>query len=496
MDLQPKVSVIIPVQGSNVTHLKQRLDSAIAQTLKDIEIICVCAGGSAADPAVGAGSYTANAAFTSEGVTANVACGMPGETVAMTAGVKSELADTDAENAAAALVSMYAEADPRVRIIAAGAEAGYEDLLNRGIEAAKGEYTGMILPGSFAAADMYEKLYELASANAADAVRCGSVWHDISADASDAVDASDASGVANVCSNTETGTETGTEPGVETGSETTGIPVASPAMDKRIICPRTDLKAKLEMSEFFSLRPLFGSAIYRTDFLRDNGIYFSGKCSCGLSAETRPETFTEDTAFVFKIMGSADRLQLVKEAYMHYYGSAEQAASDGSDTPDAGTIFGICDVYADIEAFLSERPVIYSRLEYVKNRLKFDAYMKHYEGLGSRYRYIFLERFAEELSEDFYKGLLDRGYFKNSDWELVEQIEEDPAGYYTYRQLKEQAPQITLADFNAVLAEINSRKAQERSGGRAAKLKKSLKDHGLLYTIVMLIKKVFRWLGR
>ncbi len=105
----PKVSVIIPVYNVE-QYLRECLDSVINQTLKDIEIICVNDGST----------------------------------------------DSSLE-----ILEEYAQKDSRIKIINKQ-NTGYGASMNKGIDAATGEYIGIVEPDDYVALDMYETLYNKA----------------------------------------------------------------------------------------------------------------------------------------------------------------------------------------------------------------------------------------------------------------------------------------------------------------------------------------------
>ncbi len=113
-----KVSIIIPV--CNVEeYLRECLDSAIHQTLQEIEIICVNDGST----------------------------------------------DGSLE-----ILKEYATLDDRVKIIDKE-NAGYGHAMNIGMDMAKGEYIGIIESDDFVSENMYEDLYQIAIANSVDWIK-------------------------------------------------------------------------------------------------------------------------------------------------------------------------------------------------------------------------------------------------------------------------------------------------------------------------------------
>ena len=114
----PKVSLLVPI--CNVErYLRECLDSAVAQTLKDIEIICINDGSTDSSPDI---------------------------------------------------IREYMERDPRVKMIDK-ANSGYGDSMNCGLEMARGEYVGILESDDFMFEDSLKKLVAKADAEHADVVK-------------------------------------------------------------------------------------------------------------------------------------------------------------------------------------------------------------------------------------------------------------------------------------------------------------------------------------
>lgn len=114
----PKVSVVVPVCNVEV-YLRECLDSALAQTLKDIEIICVDDGSTDGSPAI---------------------------------------------------LDEYAEKDSRVKVIHKP-NGGYGHTMNVGLDAATGEYFAILESDDIIKPDMYEVLYGLAKKYDVDVIK-------------------------------------------------------------------------------------------------------------------------------------------------------------------------------------------------------------------------------------------------------------------------------------------------------------------------------------
>ncbi len=115
---QPKVSVVVPIYGVE-KYLHQCVDSILAQTLEDIEIILV---------------------------------------------------DDGSKDKCPEIVDEYAKKDPRI-VAVHQPNGGYGRAVNHGIELAKGEYIGIVESDDWIEPDMYEKLYNNAKENNTDVTK-------------------------------------------------------------------------------------------------------------------------------------------------------------------------------------------------------------------------------------------------------------------------------------------------------------------------------------
>ncbi len=115
----PKISVIIPVYNSE-KYIHQCVDSVLAQTLTDIEIL---------------------------------------------------LMDDGSKDESPSICDAYAQKDPRVRIIHKE-NRGYGSTINQAIQLASGDYIGIVEADDFIEPDMYEKLYTDAAKHQTDITKC------------------------------------------------------------------------------------------------------------------------------------------------------------------------------------------------------------------------------------------------------------------------------------------------------------------------------------
>ena len=120
----PAVSVLVPCYNVE-NYVRQCLDSVTGQTLKDMEIICINDGSTDNTPAI---------------------------------------------------LREYASKDSRIRIIDKP-NSGYGDSMNRAIDAATGEYIGIVESDDIILPEMFEEMLALARTNDADMVKSAHVLY-------------------------------------------------------------------------------------------------------------------------------------------------------------------------------------------------------------------------------------------------------------------------------------------------------------------------------
>lgn len=308
--------------------------------------------------------------------------------------------DDGSKDSSGKILDEYASKDSRVRVIHKQ-NTGYGNSMNIGFDAATGEYIGIVESDDYAEANMFEALYSCAKENDCDAVKSEFYYYY-------------------------------SKP-VEKNIKQEYF---SQAMCDHVFCPTTDFTSKIEQVEFFNIKPSIWSALYRRDFIREKQIRFH---------ETPGASF-QDSSFNFKVWACAQRVKLIPEAFLHY-----RQDNEGSSVNSSGKVFCVCDEYEEMYRFLAEHPLLKGKLECLVTRIKYDSYMWNYERLSQKYKYIFLERMATEFREDEKKGLLEKEYFEWYKWNLLHEIMDDPAGYYTRNALGE-----STAEYRKELHRIRS----------------------------------------
>lgn len=340
------------------------------------------------------------------------------------------------------ILKSYAKNDKRVKIIDKP-NGGYGESMNRGFDMATGEYIGIIESDDFAELDMFEKLYNCAKEHSLDAVKSGFYFY-----------------------------------WSKDGERNVPHPIASRITSKKTFCPSTDFKSTMEMVEFFNYKPSIWSAIYRTDFIRENGIRFN---------ETPGASF-QDTAFNFKVWSLAERARLMEECFLHY-----RQDNEASSINNPGKVYCICDEYAEIDRFLAAHPLIKAAVEPVMVRVKFDGYFWNYDRLSEPLQAEFIERFSEEFARHMADGSLRKEYFEWYKWKRVHQIIEKPKKFHELF-VKVKNGEITEDEAEAL---IWRRDAYTLGGKEVSPFMDKLlggyqciKDHGVIYTIKLGFKKL------
>lgn len=339
------------------------------------------------------------------------------------------------------IIQEYANMDPRIRIIDKP-NGGYGESMNRGFDMATGEYLGIIESDDYAELDMFEKLYACAKQHELDVVKSGFFYY-------------------------------------YSKPEERNIPnpIASYITCQRTFCPTTSFRSKMEMAEFFNIKPTIWSAVYRKEFICENHIRFN---------ETPGASF-QDTSFNFKVWALANRVRLMEDCFLHY-----RQDNEGSSINNPGKVYCVCDEYDEIEHFLKANPLKSAVLTPVMVRIKYDSYMWNYNRLSEPLQREFIRRFQLDFQRHLQDGFLQKPYFEWYRWAKVHQIMEDPLKYHQI-QLQIKAG---VMDENYTWEVKSRRKAfgitmpfwiDKIIGGFEC-----IHENGLIYTVKYSIKKIIR----
>ncbi len=297
----PKVSILVPIFNVE-KYLKECLDSLINQTLEDIEIICIDDGSTDTSPQI---------------------------------------------------LKEYSLKDKRIKVITKK-NSGYGISMNMGLEAANGEYIGIVESDDFADLKMFEDLYSLAKQKDADIVK--SDWFEY----------------------------------------TTSTKTIRKAARMALLPENKVLNVK-DNPEILKIQPAIWSAIYRRNLLVENGVKFT---------ETEGASY-QDTGFAFKTMCLAKNIVLTNKAYIYY-----RQDNLNSSVKSTSKVYAICVEYDEIARFLNEHKELKSYVNTYKLIKEYSSYIWNLKRIDKKFRKEFVEKMSEifsnyqknnEITPDFFK---------------------------------------------------------------------------------------------
>ena len=318
----PAVSVLTPVYNVE-RFLPECLESLKAQKLKDIEFICINDGST----------------------------------------------DGSLE-----ILRAYAADDPRFKIIDKP-NSGYGASMNCGLDAARGEYVGIVESDDFASPDMFKKLYKFAKRHNCDLVKSNYYEHDDNGDVKK-------------------------EP-------------FRGFRYRQVFDPADQLCA-------LRVLPIIWAGLYRRKMLVDNGVRFN---------ETPGASF-QDTSFVFQAWVASRRAAILPGAYLHY-----RVDNAGSSVKSTSKIYEVCGEYASSEAFIKKDPRLWGTFAPTLNAMKLDTYRWNFNRIAIECREEFVERWADEFRQAQEEGVLREEAFTPYDWGIAQELIADPKAFFEkYRE--------------------------------------------------------------
>lgn len=241
-------------------------------------------------------------------------------------------------------IQEYAKKDERIRIIDKK-NTGYGQSMNKGLAESTGDYIGILEPDDFYEVSFAERLLSTACENDLDIARA--CYNRIE----------EATGQKEVCD----------------AKNVQKNVVIRPIEDKRVLYQP----------------PSIWCAIYKSSFLRDNGIKF---------LETPGASF-QDTSFSFKTYAMAERFMMIPDVVMNY------RVNSSSSVKDAGKIFCIADEYKEIWQFARSHKD-YEKLKFVISKIQLEGYKWNFNRLNREGRIQFFELWRKTLREQLKDGAL------------------------------------------------------------------------------------------
>ncbi len=317
----PAVSVLVPCYNVE-RFIRPCMDSIVGQTLTDMEIICLNDG------------------------------------------------STDGT---LAVLEEYAARDSRIRIISKP-NSGYGDSMNKGLEAATGEYIGIVESDDIAQPEMFEEMLNHARATGADMVKCAHerYW---------------------------------------SSPERRELRPVPELFADRLVTPQ-------EVADLTQFPIAIWAALYRRAMLEEREIRFT----------TTPGASYQDTAFNFKAWVSA-RTVYVTSKPLYLYRQDNMSSSVKSRRK----IFCVAHEYHSIERFL-KRWGLEEEWGTAKDKAKFRGYRWNFKRLGGAGRKRFLPLMRKEYGDILNKGnpMLDR-----REWRRLKAALGNPCWYLLMMQYRD-----------------------------------------------------------
>lgn len=296
-----KISVIVPVYNVE-KYLTECIESICSQSLEDLEIICV-----------------------NDGSTDN----------------------------SLDILNDFAKQDKRI-IVINKANSGYGHTMNMGLNAATGEYIGIIESDDFADKNMFEDLYKLAKDNDADIAKGD--WF-------------------NYWSKNKFARKNNRI------SSAKAFQLTNSKKDKSLL----------------RINPSVWSAVYKREFLNKYNIRF---------LET-PGASYQDLAFSFKVFALAERVILTDKAYLYY-----RQDNMNSSVKSKTKVYCVCDEYDEIDRFLEEYPQLKFEFKVQEEINRYNGYVSSVLRIDDTVKPEFVKVFSEHFKEEYATGLLGNEFFK------------------------------------------------------------------------------------
>ena len=344
-DIQPqkpvKVSVVVPVCYVE-QYLRECLDSIMGQTLREIEIICVNDGSS---------------------------------------------------DSCMDILREYAQADTRIKVINK-VNAGYGHTMNLGIDMAQGEYIGIVESDDFVVPEMYQELYDIATA------------HDLDLVKADFYRFYGKKGDYKLDYN-------------KTAREDKNYNI--------VLNPS-------EHIECFRFIMNTWSGIYKKTFLREENIRHN---------ETPGASF-QDNGFWFKTFAQAKRVMFVNKPY---YMNRRDNPNSSVYNPDK--VYCGNEEYRYILEYIKQHPEFNKDILYIYSQKRYHTYLFTLNRIAPEFRKEYLHSFAEDFKQAEENGELKQSFFTKKEWETLHWIIRDPDEYYYNEFTKRVKVSVIIAIYNA-----------------------------------------------
>ena len=318
-----KVSIIVPVYNVE-NYLRECLDSLIHQTLKEVDIVCVNDGSTDSSPAI---------------------------------------------------LQEYAARDSRIRIISQE-NGGYGKAMNQGLDAALGEYIGIVEPDDYVDLHMFQDLYETAKMHNLDFVKADFFRFTKAADGSERLEY---------------------EPLDRSGRHY-----------NQLFNP-----SKMPEAIRFTMNTWCG--IYRREFLNRYQIRHH---------ETPGASF-QDNGFFFQTFIYGQRAMIVDQPYYH-----NRRDNPNSSVKSKEKVYCMNIEYDYIQDLLKRDPDIWNRFKYMYWWKKFQNYLFTLNRIAPQFKEGFLARMGMEYKRAIQQEEIRESDFTHKEWQQIQMIVNNGRKYY------------------------------------------------------------------
>ncbi len=322
-----RVSVLVPIYNVE-TYLRQALESLVAQTMPELEFICINDG------------------------------------------------STDGS---LKIIQEFMRQDKRIRLLDKP-NTGYGDSMNQALRIARGQYIGILEPDDWLEPETFATLYQLAERYTADVVKANYYK--------------------------------------ESHQHTEQVQEIKADKAELLYGPTAEQFEPSSYRQVFGFAPAIWSAIYRREFLSEQGIDFLPS----------PGASYQDVGFSFKVWATARRVVLTPATFYHY-----RTDNASSSVNNPGKVDCVREEYADIARFLRAHE-LYTQLGGIMQATKFANYHWNLQRLSPQLAASFYRDFRQEFLEAQRQGLLRRANFTPKHWLALESMLRFP--HLTYRLLR------------------------------------------------------------
>lgn len=296
------------------------------------------------------------------------------------------------------IIQEFADRDSRIRVITK-ANSGYGDSMNKGLEALEADYFTILESDDFLEQDALKIMYETCIAHDLDVCKTNFYFYWTKGNKNTAYKQ-------------------------KLYCENIGQRLINAGVVPGDVFP-----------EVFFAKAAIWSAMYKTSFIKDNGISFL----------PTPGASYQDTSFNFKVFALAKRVKYLGLPFVNY-----RQDNEASSVNSPGKVHCIRDEHKELYRFVNELPVERRKaLNVLRARVKFSNYRWNFDRLSEELRKEFLPAFRDELIEEIVAGnIIDSTaketsygkevvleYFSPIDMAEIEEIIKEPDFYLTHRSL-------------------------------------------------------------